>query len=515
MCGVGVGILGSTAMRLPFPIHLNMQYVLIVLVLTLYAQILNGTDPLFAAIACMAMMFSAMAFNVVGGLSSLSGVFICFLSLSTYITLIYTKIFTFEPTNKNFSQPLLTITATALADFGILIAAWLSRRFVSKQPLVRFSPRDTENLRNTAGGMIALGIILQVLISNYGINSEGTVVNGSIWAALNQLNGFIPLTIILGTYYTIVTSHGTRSMNWVVVLAMIYTGGIGFAAASKQGMYTPLFSYFLVCAGLRYRFRAIQVVWIIIWCVFAIGFLFPWAQYARSFTRQRTLGLTLQATYNALRDPNTFPAMYRWYRERQVKGEEVNQVMLCYDHPHGLIDRESLICADDALINITEHSTPLGPMPLILGFASVIPHALWPSRPSMFLGNYYGRETGLVGDEDMTTQAAFAPVGDAYREFGWAGVIVLMPVLFFFTFLISDSLFGDVRDTPWGFVMLGTVAVTAPGFLLVVHPWYWGHILPIVLFLVWTTRYVAPEIAVFFGLRKVGKGIMPVEELIR
>ena len=100
MCGVGVGILGSTAMRLPFPIHLNMQYVLIVLVLTLYAQILNGTDPLFAAIACMAMMFSAMAFNVVGGLSSLSGVFICFLSLSTYITLIYTKIFTFEPTNQ-------------------------------------------------------------------------------------------------------------------------------------------------------------------------------------------------------------------------------------------------------------------------------------------------------------------------------------------------------------------------------------------------------------------------------
>ena len=492
-----------------------MQYVLIVLILTLYGQILNGTDPLFAAIACMAMMFSAMAFNVVGGLSTVSGVFIFFLAFSTYATLIYTKIFTFEPSNKNFSHPLYTILATALAHFGILVAAWLSRRFVSKNPLVRFSPRDTENLRNTAGGMIAMGLLIQILISNYGLNAEGNVDNGTIWAALNQLNGFIPLTIILGTYYTIVTSHGTRSMNWVVVLAMIYTGGIGFAAASKQGMYTPLFSYFLVCAGLRYRFRAIQVIWIFIWCVFALGFLFPWAQYARAFTRQRTLGLTLLATYNALRDPNTFPAMYRWYREQQVKGEELNQVIFCYDHPHGLIDRESLVCADDALINITLHSHPIGTEFMIDGFAAVIPHALWLNRPAVSLGNFYGHETGLVADEDMTTQTAFAPVGDAFREFGWSGVIVILPVLFFCTFLLSDSLFGDVRDTPWGFVMVGEAAVLAPGMLLPVHPWYWGHILPSILFLIWVTRYVAPEVAVFFGLRKVRQGIMPAEELLK
>jgi hypothetical protein len=502
-------------MRLPFPTHLNMQYVLIVLVLTLYAQILNGTDPLFAAIACLAMLFSALAFNVAGGLSTLSGTLICFLSLSTYVTLIYTKIFTFEPTNKNFHQPLLTITLTALAHFGLLVSAWLSRRFVSKPPLVQFSPRDTENLSNTAGGMIAMGVLIQVLISNYGLNDQGIVTKGTIWAALNQLNAFIPLTIILGTYYTIVTSRGARSMNWVVVLAMLYTGGIGFAAASKQGMYTPLFSYFLVCAGMRYRYSAIQVVWIFLWCVFAIVFLFPWAQYARSFTRQPTLGATLMATYNALRDPNTFPAMYRWYRDQQVQGEEVNQVMLCYNHPHGLIDRESLICADDDLIDITVHSSPLGMQPMLSGLASVIPHVLWPNRPSVALGNLYGHETGLVADEDMTTQTAFAPVGDAFREFGWSGVIVIVPVLFFFTFLITDSVFGDVRNTPWGFVMLGSMAFMAPGFLIPVHPWYWGHILPIMLFLVWVTRYVAPEIAVLFGLRKASTRVLPAEGMLR
>ncbi len=499
-------------MRLPFPTHLNMQYVLIGLALALFAQLLNGTDPLFAVLDCMAMLFTALAFNVLGGLSTISGALVFFLALETYVTLVFTKIFTFEPTNKNFLQPLTTIIATTLVYFGIMVSAWLSRKFIRPRPLVRFSPRDMENLCNTAGGMIALGLLGQILLSNYGVDDAGVVVNGTFWAALNQLNMFIPLAIVLGTYYTIQISGGTKSVSWVMIVAGLYVGGIGFAAASKQGMYTPLFSYFLVCAGLRYRFRAIQVFLILFWIVFALGFLFPWAQYARAFTRQATLGKTLIATYDALRDPNTIPAMYRWYRDSQVLDEDINGVQMCYDHPHGLIDRESLICSDDTLIDLTLHSSIVGPDYLIRGVEMVVPNFLWPGRPAVFLGNIYGRETGIIADNDETTQVSFAPVGDAFREFGWSGVTVILPVMYFLTFLYVDNIFGDARDTPWGLVMTSYAAFVAPGLLIPQHPQLWGHYIPIILLVVWITRYVAPQVAVMFGLRKLRTKIVPVEE---
>jgi hypothetical protein len=500
-------------MRLPFPTRLNMSYVLIGLLLVLFAQLLNGTDPLFAFLDCVALLFTALAFNVLGGLSSVSGAFVVFLAFSTYATLVFVKVFNFEPTNKNFHDPITTIVATTIAWFGLLVSAWLSRKFIGRRPLVRFSPRDLENLGNTAGGLIVLGLLSQFLISTYGVNDTGSVSNGSFWAALNQMNSFIALAIVLGTYYTIHMSKGEKSMGWVAIVALIYSSSIGFAAASKQGMYAPLFSYFLVCAGLRYRFRAMQVLLIVLWLAFAIGFLFPWAQYARAFTRQPTLGKTLTTTYKMVINPDTYSDMYRWYQDSKVLNEDVNQVQLCYDHPQGLIDRESLVCADDALIDLTLHTSAVGPEYLLKGFAMVVPHFMWPNRPSIFLGNVYGRDTGIVGEGDETTQAAFAPVGDAFREFGWSGVVVVMPVMFFFTFIVLDNIFGDTRNTPWGLVMTSYAAMSAPGLLLPVHPQLWGHSIPMILALVWITRYVAPQIAVMFGLRKVRTKIIPVEEI--
>ena len=208
-------------MRLPFPTRLNIQYVLILLALVMMAQVLNGTDPLFAFLACVAMLFTVLAFNQLGGLSTASGAFVLFIALSTYVTTIFVKIFTFEPSNKNFHQPIATIAATAIGFFGIMISAWLSRKFISPRPLVRFSTTDLENLGNTAGGVVFLGLLSQFLLSSFGMNQAGFVVNGSFWAILNQMNIFIPLAIVLGTYYTIYMSRGQKSMNWVAIVSIM------------------------------------------------------------------------------------------------------------------------------------------------------------------------------------------------------------------------------------------------------------------------------------------------------
>ena len=222
-------------MRLPYPTRININHVLIVAVLLLFAQLLDGTDPVFAFLACLTMVFSAIAFNVLDGLATTSGAFVFFLAIPTFLILLFLKVFTWEPTNRHFEQPMITITATAIGWAGILAAAGLSRRFSTRRNFVHFTARDLENLKNTSAGLLVIGLFSQILLTNY--NTGGT---GTIWTALNQLNIFIPMATILATYYEICISRGTRSMNWIVIVSIFYVAGFGFIAASKQGMYTPV-----------------------------------------------------------------------------------------------------------------------------------------------------------------------------------------------------------------------------------------------------------------------------------
>lgn len=485
-------------MRLPYPTRLNINHVLVVAVLLLLAQLLNGTGPVFAFFSSLAIVLSALAFNALGGLGSVSGAYVFFMALPTFVILVIVKVVSWEPSGKHFERPELTIAATAIGWAGIWMAAALSRRFASSRNIVRFTARDLEGLKNTSAGLLVIGLFSQILISNFYTGASGTV-----WAALNQLNIFVPMATILATYYEICISGGKRSMNWIVLVSILYVAGFGFIAASKQGMYSPFFSYFLVCAALDYKFRPLQVIGILGWLAFAVGFLFPWAQYARSMTRQPTFTGTVEATVSLLKNPETIPAMYAWYEESRKMNQDVNQVSLCYDHPRGLIDRESLICQDDRLIALTQHTGPAGPRYLIEGFEMVIPHIIWPSRATLSLGNIYGRETGETSDEDYTTSVAWAPIGDAYREFGWSGIVVVMPIMYLFTFIILNNVFGDARESPWGLVLVAYAAFAAPGLLLPVHPQLWGHYIPLILFIMWLTRYIVPQVAVLFGFRKI------------
>jgi hypothetical protein len=49
------------------------NHALIVVLFLLFAQLLNGTDPVFAFLASVAMIFSVLAFNVLNGLGTESG----------------------------------------------------------------------------------------------------------------------------------------------------------------------------------------------------------------------------------------------------------------------------------------------------------------------------------------------------------------------------------------------------------------------------------------------------------
>lgn len=77
-------------------------------------------------------------------------------------------------------------------------------------------------------------------------------------------------------------------------------------------------------------------------------------------------------------------------------------------------------------------------------------------------GNVYAHEIGILSEEDESTGVSFSSTASAFHLTGWKGVFLLAPALWFFLFIIFDSLCGDIRKVPWGLLVLVLFAHAAP-----------------------------------------------------
>ena len=93
---------------------------------------------------------------------------------------------------------------------------------------------------------------------------------------------------------------------------------------------------------------------------------------------------------------------------------------------------------------------------------NTIPHFLWPSKPTLNFGNTYAHELGQLSDDDTLTGISFSPTSEAYHLDRWVGVLIVAPLLWCLMFVVFDSLFGDLRSSPWGLLALALISHAAP-----------------------------------------------------
>jgi hypothetical protein len=121
-----------------------------------------------------------------------------------------------------------------------------------------------------------------------------------------------------------------------------------------------------------------------------------------------------------------------------------------------------MVSIDDALINHTQQFGTFGIAPVIQSFENVVPHFIWPDKPSLMAGNTYAHEVGLLAEEDTSTGVSFSSTAVAFHLLGWPGIFLLAPAIWLLLFTIFDSLCGDVRKAPWGLLVLALFAHAAP-----------------------------------------------------
>jgi hypothetical protein len=436
-------------MQIAIPTKFKINHVLVFSTALFLGQLLTGTTLILSALTMLYLLFFTVAYNLSGGLAYPSGAWIFFNgTLSAIIGLTY-KVVIGEPLQSNLSSPNVTLEVYCAGMAMVALASYGTRQFRRTRPLLKAIPAD-HNMRSLALLCLIVGVLL---------NLFSFLLPFSIYTAISQLNRFGEAAIILGVFYEVKASAGQRSSNWIVWVAGLQAFTVGVLGFSKEGMFAPILAWLLSAIILKFRFSQKQVLGIILVALFCVTYLAPYSQIAR---REQGSITTWSDNFGvAVKYLEDLPATRREYL-RTTNSEEYNQGFSLYNKPQGIFNRLEMIAFDDGLITFTDEHRPIGYGPTYLGYLNLIPHFLYPSKPSLRIGNMYAREIGMVPESDTTTGISFSPFGDAYHQGKWVGIFLLIPVVLFLLFIISDSLVGDTRNNPYGVVLIALFAHVAP-----------------------------------------------------
>ena len=264
----------------------------------------------------------------------------------------------------------------------MFVAAFLNTKLRTKRAILGRMVTDANMQTATVGCLIA-GILMMVV----GTLASGG--SGSVVSALNQLNRFFPMAIILGVINAIRRSGGTRSTNLPVLLAAAFTFGNGILGYSKEGIITPFLCWLMAAASQRYRVSRSQVIGSFAVAFFVIQYLVPYAQYGRAF-RAESGTENIQVSISLLSNLG-------YVREQYLANSgsaDQDEAYGYYDTPQGFFERLQMISIDDALIDHTQKFGTYGLYPMVASFENLVPHFIWKDKPEVFFGNVFAHEIG-------------------------------------------------------------------------------------------------------------------------
>jgi hypothetical protein len=437
--------------RIPYPERIPIDRVVVFAALLFLIQQLEGTALYFSAGCVAFLLIAAIAFNTAGGLTRASGAYVFFYSVLVVIVGLCYKALLGERAESNLRDPQGTIAVYVGGIAAMLAAVTVSRRLSRKTGLLQNILKESEMYRSCIG-CVTFAIAAPYIIGLLGPSGY------KIQSAFTQINDLIPLGIIIGIIYEIRRSGGTRSINLPVGLAMFYLfflfGILGF---SKQGMLTPMVCWVLPICAMRFRLTSLQVAGCLLCAFVVFQYLVPFSEYGRRyFIGNPTIIQRIDITLPLLEHPDK---LRRDYEETERAGAYGNSY---FNTAQGFWDRLTFIAVDDSLIDFTDQGHVFGFSPIPAAFVNIVPHVILPNKPNINYGNVYLHELGGLSEEDTTTGISFSPTAEAYHMGKWIGVLVVAPLIWFLLFVTFDSVFGDLRTTPWGLLVLVGISHTAP-----------------------------------------------------
>ncbi|HEU5340121.1 hypothetical protein [Edaphobacter sp.] len=447
---------------------------------------LEGTSGLFSICCFLFIIIAGITFNLAGGFTRATGSYVFAYAILGAILGFFWKAILGEPADSNLLVPQTTIEVYLGGICSMLAAVYVSRKLATKRPLLG-TMLEERKMQNATVGCMLVGILI------VGLSAVMPHGNGTVLSALQQVDRFLPLAIIIGVTYQIRKSKGTSSINLPVVLSfafLFFSGVVGF---SKEGMLTPFVCWLVAACCMRYRVSIPQIIGGILTGVFIFQFLVPFSQYGRLY-RSNSFSDQLDASIDLLSRLGYVRQQYK-EQEAETNEDDDGPKVQYYDTKQGFFDRLQMLSMDDALINVTQQGHVFGIYPILASFENLIPRVFWPNKPRIYFATMYAQEIGgLLPEDDTTTGISFTPTAEGFHLARWAGVFVVAPIIWTMLFTLFDSLCGDVRQAPWGLLVIPIYAHLAPEGGLSGIIYILGYGTMGILFTAFAAAYVMPII---------------------
>ena len=341
-------------LRLPFPERIPINRAAIFAVVLFAVQRVEGTPLYFCAGCLVFILIATLAFNTAGGLTRASGAYVLFYSLLVVIIGVCYKAYIGEAADRNLADPKTDIEVYVAGISTMFLAVIVSRRFSAKRAVFQSFLRE-QDMQAASVGCMVTGFLASSAIAILG---SAAVQLERTFAQLNQL---VSLGIIIGVMHEIRSSGGRRSVNLIIALAIGYQFyAYGLMGFSKQGMILPFFCWFLPVCALRYRLSWVQMGICLLGAFLLFHYLYPYAQYGRSFVNEQTTAEQRKAVVlNLISHPERTRQLAEPGGEDQPRGLDAY-----YNTPQGFWDRLQFISADDALVSFTDQGHVFGLYPI-------------------------------------------------------------------------------------------------------------------------------------------------------
>ena len=188
----------------------------------------------------------------------------------------------------------------------------------------------------------------------------------------------------------------------------------------------------------------LAVVLLIAWT-----YVYPFSQNARSPIRAvNTLSEKTDLIIEYFSDPSQFGDINSSYAKSSEFGLETSKI--------SIVARYSTLPSIDMLIDADQKLGYTGIERYVPILVSIVPHALWPGRPTTITTNELGHKAGFAMDPgDTTTGIAIGSPALFFDLGGWLALIVYTQLCFALFFLVAVRLIGRSTSSIWGLVLIG------------------------------------------------------------
>ena len=186
-------------------------------------EIASGTDPLFVVFVAGALICIGITYNILGGVSSISGIAFASFASCTLVISQFAKVILMEPANRPLESPELTIKVYFVFYFCLMIGTFVYRNIRVKLP-GPFEPKTVAqtNLQYTIS--LIVGALASFVYEFYEASSnpgERASAAHSVGLAFSILLLF---SIVLAVQARIRSTHGLHSfgvkalVTWMIMV---------------------------------------------------------------------------------------------------------------------------------------------------------------------------------------------------------------------------------------------------------------------------------------------------------